>query len=138
MENNFYSNANDRKEIRKLENGDYELGNCLFYPEELALYKNGEKIKLQNQSAIILLRFLEARRHFLSRKALIEIIGSKKPTATYQGEDRLDMAISRLRKSLKADAWLEIECNYKVGYTLYVKKSLPSDSGSRNENRPAG
>lgn len=128
MENKEIGHENQRKEIKRLENGDYELGNSMFYPEEMTLYTNGNKVKLQPQSARILLAFLQARRHFLKKADINRFTQSNNPETNHE-KSRIDMAISRLKNALCADPWLQIECEIKSGYRLCVGQPLDTGTG---------
>lgn len=116
-QNEFFSS----KGIRKLENGDYEVGRLFFFTKGLALYgPDGKEIDLDYQQAVLLRMFLTANRHFLSREEIIVSFWPTEPCNDTVYQNRLNMSMKRLREALSADRNIEIICKTKKGYELQV------------------
>lgn len=107
--------------IRQVGNGVYQLGTLLFYTSNLLLKKEDTKLKLRYQEAILLRMFVEAEQNFLRREKIINAFWLESAEKKVDCNNRLNMAIGRLRKALNADPHIKIACDSKIGYTLSVQ-----------------
>lgn len=126
MDTNSRNEFFNPKGIRKLENGNYEVGSLYFFTKGLALYKpDGDEIDLDYQQAVLLKMFLEAAMHFLSREEIIDALWPDEPCNDTVYQNRLNMSVKRLREALSADRNIEIICKTKKGYKLRVNGMAP-------------
>lgn len=120
-QNEFFNS----KGIKKLENGDYELGSLFFFTKGLALYgPDGNEIDLDYQQAVLLKMFLGANRNFLSRKEIIDSFWPDEPCNDTVYQNRLNMSMKRLREALSIDRSIEIICKTKKGYELRINRAV--------------
>lgn len=108
-----------QKNIVHLENGDYILGELTFYTQWRILKNRSKKIKLIFQEVILLKMFLEAPSNYLTKEEIINKLWEDDSKKDIDCSGRLNMAISRLRTTLKKeDPRIKIVCDSKIGYTL--------------------
>lgn len=104
-------------------NGNYVVDNLMFYPEEMALRLEGERIGLTCQAADLLWILLRASHYYSTNKSLVTELwpdlAHDDPKA-WQG--RLRMAASRLRNALESHSSVCLVCASKRGYELRMKK----------------
>lgn len=114
--------ANERSAngIQLVSNGVYRLGTLLFYTSNLLLKKDDVKLKLRYQEALLLRMFVEAEQNFLRRERIILEFWPESAEKKVNCNNRLNMAIGRLRKALRTEPRIMIVCDSKIGYTLFV------------------
>ena len=131
MDTKEQEGTSNSKYIKKLENGDYQIGTLWFDPRELILYTPDKgEVVFNSQQGNLLLMFLEAYRHFLTREEIIERFWPEKVYDPKTYQDRLNMAIKRLRLILKADENIKVKCRPKKGYKLCVEGEGMEDENS--------
>lgn len=135
METNEWKKESFSSAIRRDENGDYCFGSFVFCPEEMMLWRYGVRVKITAQSAAVLRKLLEARRHFLSKQKLAALCRSGKTDSDEAVRQRLVMAVSRLRRALRADPSVQVACESKRSYGLLVacEKKADGSGGKRRE-----
>lgn len=103
------------REIRKLENGDYQIAHYLFKVKEMELWgRNGRK-KLHNTIFYQLLSyFLDTPDHYLSRERINKIFKNKSDEAIYK-------SISRFRALFKEDPDIKIINHLDGGYLFKIE-----------------
>ena len=118
-------NRNENREISGIvfrDAGEYNIGIFVFSPNELTLRLDGVLMDLPYQEALLLRLLLEAPYHFLPQKGLIDYFWPSRSSSSKKGRESLAMAVSRLRKSLRADPRIRLVCLRKIGYELSVGK----------------
>ena len=103
--------------------GNFVIDNLMFYPKEMALRLEGERIGLTCQAADLLWFLLQASHYYSTNETLVNELWpdlAKKDPETWKG--RLRMAASRLRKALGSHSSVCLACVSKRGYELIMKK----------------
>lgn len=108
--------------IRKLGNGKYEVGFIVFYARELVITTASGWIELQYQTGVLLNLFLESESCFVTRNEIFERIWPEEKLDRKTKNDRLNTTIKRLREVLAVDPSIHIDCRFKRGYYLRVRK----------------
>lgn len=108
----------DKNGIYQDSTGGYRLGDVVFYPEELTLWKQGKRIPLPRQQARILEEFLKSSRMFLTQKKLVAFLWPESVERPEECSGKLSTAIDRLKKALKVEPRIGIDCAHGVGYGL--------------------
>jgi DNA-binding response OmpR family regulator len=96
-----------------------EIGNFIFYPEELTLSINGNPRNLTLKEAELIRFFAENPNKVLSRN---EILSSVWGSDDYFLGRSLDVFISRLRKYFKPDPSVKIINLHGIGFRFSIKK----------------
>jgi DNA-binding winged helix-turn-helix (wHTH) protein len=99
------------------------IGNYLFYPEQLLLVFNNEKIGLTNKESKLLSIFAEHPNQIVDRTKLQKEVWEDEGVIVGRS---LDVFISRLRKKLEKDADVQLVTVHGKGYKLEIsnKESL--------------
>lgn len=113
-------NANETDPgFRLTERGTYEWSTLVFYPEDLTLWKDGKRIRMPYESAVLLRAFLQAPRGFLPQEKLYGLLWTDEQVS-FGKAGALSMAVSRLRKTLSIDKRIRLDCQRKIGYELRI------------------
>lgn len=99
----------------------FSIGDFLFYPEENKISIQKKTIRLQQKECEVLLLLYENRSKIVYKEKLLDQIWDD--LRYRQRESSLYNSISHLRKYLKADKKISIECISKKGWILYIKTS---------------
>jgi DNA-binding response OmpR family regulator len=95
------------------------IGKYLFYPEQLLLIFNNEKIVLTNKESKLLSIFAEHPNQIVDRTKLQKEVWEDEGVIVGRS---LDVFISRLRKKLEKDATIQLVTVHGKGYKLEVKE----------------
>lgn len=103
-----------------LENGDYKLGDLVFYPGGLAFFRNGIRIDVPCLEGKLMKILLESEHCNQHRRKIREALwGDKGGEAACN--DKLNSTVWRLRKALaKLDPRIKIESERGKGYELCI------------------
>ena len=121
------TNSKNRKKVSDCiyrdENGNYAIDPLVFFPEEMALRQDGERIPLTYQATELLWALLQANHFYLSREKLVnELWPELAKNHSKEWKGRLRMAVSRLRKTLESHSSVRLVCASKRGYELITGK----------------
>ena len=102
------------KEIRRLENGDYQIAHYLFKVKEMELWGHNGRKKLHNTIFYRLLcAFMETKDHSLSRVEINQIYKNKNDDAIYK-------SISRFRALFNEEPCIKIISRPEGGYSMII------------------
>lgn len=96
------------------------IGNYLFYPEQLLLVFNEEKIVLTNKESKLLSIFAEHPNQIVNRSKLQKEVWEDEGVIVGRS---LDVFISRLRKKLEKDEAVQLVTVHGKGYKLEIKEN---------------
>lgn len=103
-----------------LENGDYRLGDLIFYPGGLAFFRNGIRIDVPCLEGKLMKILLESEHCNQHRKKIQEALWGEK-CGESDCNDKLNSTVWRLRKTLKElDPRIVVESERGKGYELCV------------------
>lgn len=102
------------KEIRRLENGDYQIGHYLFKTEEMELWGYNGRKRLHNTIFYrLLFAFMETPENSLSKLKIDEIYKNKNDEAIYK-------SISRFRILFNEDPSIKVVSRPEGGYSMKI------------------
>lgn len=108
--------------IRRLKSGKYEVASVVFCGRELLLTTGSERIELQYQTGMLLSLFLQSEDCFVTRDEIFDHLWPEEKLDRKTKDDRLNTTIKRLREVLAVDPSIHIDCRFKRGYYLRVRK----------------
>lgn len=120
VENN---NALTEKTIKRLENGNFQLGCLTYVANECTLYLGSQKIKTPRREYLLLNMFLNSPSMYLTREEIAAQFWS--PKIDYN--NKLNVSVGRLRTLLRSEPDLEIVLDRGKGYQLILKDNTLSD-----------
>jgi DNA-binding response OmpR family regulator len=113
----FYSKyASFKREQHENQPANY-IGHFKFYPDQLILVKEAEKIQLSNKECELLALFAEKPNEVIKREELTKKVWEDNGVVVGRS---LDTYISKLRKKLSSDASIQLANVHGVGYKLVV------------------
>lgn len=96
------------------------IGHYLFYPEQLLLLFNDEKIALTNKEAKLLSIFAEYPNQIVDRSKLQKEVWEDEGVIVGRS---LDVFVSKLRKKLEKDEMVQLVTVHGKGYKLEIKEN---------------